>query len=68
MINILNLFLPLFDYPETSKKIKNSNNFVTTTIKGASCLYNYFLGDVLENGKNFRKKCRNFKIRKINKQ
>ena len=44
MINILNLFLPLFDYPETSKKIKNSNNIVTTTIKGASYLYKYFTG------------------------
>ena len=52
MINILNLFLPLFDYPETSKKIKNSNNFVTTTIKGASCLYNYFLGSKGQNNES----------------
>lgn len=36
--------LPLFDYPETSKKIKNSNNIVTATIKGASYLYKYFTG------------------------
>jgi hypothetical protein len=44
--------LPFFDYPETSKIVKNSNNIVTTTIKGAAYLYNYFLGNKGQNNES----------------